>query len=123
MKMLKIIAILSMALFSCNSTKYIGLPKRTGNAITGNEFYKSVLSVDRIHREERAKQEILDGNIPSFLRKFVKIRTSITTIGGEKINAFYFVLPDYRRAKKIEEGVDSGYKKRRSDHRKTLAQF
>ncbi|WP_202552332.1 hypothetical protein [Ginsengibacter hankyongi] len=37
----------------------------------------------------------MNGNVPSFLRKFVKIKTSITTSKGKKINAVYFVLPDY----------------------------
>lgn len=42
-----------------------------------------------------AKKEILAGNIPLFLRSFTEITTSITTADGKRINAVYFVLPDY----------------------------
>ncbi|HET7118149.1 MAG TPA: hypothetical protein VFI29_16750, partial [Hanamia sp.] len=45
--------------------------------------------------ETVAKRDILDGNIPSFLRSMVKIKTSITTDGGKIIHAYYFVTPDY----------------------------
>lgn len=71
------------------------LPDRNSAAITGNEFYKSVFSESRIERETRAKNEILNGNVPHFFRKMVKIKTSITTTDGKIINAYYFVTPDY----------------------------
>ena len=80
---------------ACNYPKYISLPARADTAETGSEFYKSVFSIDRIQRENLAKNEILHGNVPSFLKSFVKIKTSIITADGKKINAFYFVLPDY----------------------------
>lgn len=48
-----------------------------------------------MRREERAKNEILKGNIPSFLRSFVEITTSVVTPDGNTIKAVYFVLPDY----------------------------
>jgi hypothetical protein len=81
--------------FSCSSSRHLEIPERKNNAITGNGFYHHVFSADRITREELAKKEILEGNIPSFLRKFVKIKTSILSESGKKINAVYFVLPDY----------------------------
>jgi hypothetical protein len=87
--------LLSCIFFACNPSKHLSLVNRSANAETGSEFYKSVFSIDRIEREEIGKKEILEGNIPSFLRKFVKIKTSIITSEGKKINAFYFVLPDY----------------------------
>lgn len=46
-------------------------------------------------REPIALREILSGNVPSFLRKFVPVRTSITGSQGEKIAAVYYVAPDY----------------------------
>src|SRR6185437_3643236 len=73
----------------------LALPARVATVETGSEFYKSVFTVDRTQREDMAKNEILQGNVPSFLRKFVKIKTSITTAEGKKITAIYFVLPDY----------------------------
>lgn len=80
---------------ACNNSRHLYLPQRSDNAITGNEFYKSVFALSRIERETLAKHEILDGNIPSFLRKMVKIKTTITTDDGTVIHAFYFVTPDY----------------------------
>ena len=95
MKSLTFILISSLILFSCSNSKRISLPERKSAAITGNEFYKRVFAVSRIERENLAKDEILNGNIPSFLRKMVKIKTSITTDDGKIIHAYYFVEPDY----------------------------
>lgn len=89
------ILILSFILFACNSSKRIQLPERKNIAINGNEFYKSVFAISRVEREKLAKEEILSGNIPSFMRKMVKIKTSITTDRGKIIHAYYFVTPDY----------------------------
>ncbi len=84
-----------MILFSCNNSKLLVLPERSNTALSGNEFYKKVFASSRIEREEQAKNEILNGNIPSFERKMIKIETSITTDNGEIIHAYYFVTPDY----------------------------
>ncbi len=80
---------------ACNNSKHLALPNRDSTAYTGNEFYKSVFSVNHSERETLAKKEILGGNVPSFLRKMVKIKTTIKTGDGKIIHAFYFVLPDY----------------------------
>jgi hypothetical protein len=71
------------------------LPARTDTAETGSEFYQNVFAISRLQREELAKKEILEGNIPLFLRSFVQITTSIITAEGKTINAVYLVLPDY----------------------------
>jgi hypothetical protein len=89
-------ALLCAFIFSaCSPPKHLSLPPREATAETGSEFYKSVFEIDRTQREELAKKEILRGNIPSFLRSFTRIRTSITTAGGKTIDAVYFVLADY----------------------------
>jgi len=87
--------IISLFFISCNNSRQLQLPKRSDTAITGNEFYKSVFAVSRVEREASAKNEILNGNIPSFLRKMVKLKTSITSGDGKIIHAYYFVIPDY----------------------------
>lgn len=47
-------------------------------------------------RDSFAVKEILDGNIPSFLKKFEKIEVSIIdSVTGKTITARYFVSPDY----------------------------
>ncbi|MEO9022006.1 MAG: hypothetical protein ABI237_15155 [Ginsengibacter sp.] len=95
MKSITFFLILSFVLFSCNNSKHLILPERERNASGGNEFYKSVFAVSRVEREDRAKDEILKGDIPPFLRKMIKIKTSITLDDGKKIHAYYFVTPDY----------------------------
>ena len=51
--------------------------------------------MSREERESLAMQEILSGNMPSFLKKFVPVQTTWTDSTGTIINATYFVLPDY----------------------------
>lgn len=42
-----------------------------------------------------ASEEVLSGNVPEFLKKFVKIDASFRDSSGQKIEAYYFALPDY----------------------------
>jgi hypothetical protein len=47
-------------------------------------------------RDSLAVSEILAGNIPSFLKKFVRVDVSVTdSSSGRTITACYFVAPDY----------------------------
>jgi hypothetical protein len=47
-------------------------------------------------RDSFVVKEILNGNIPSFLEKFVPINVSITdSLTGKTIKATYYVMPDY----------------------------
>lgn len=80
---------------SCSVSKSLLLPARDSNAITGSAFYKEVASVSWEKREAMVMEEILSGNMPEFLQKFVKIDASFSDSLGKKIEAFYFVLPDY----------------------------
>jgi hypothetical protein len=80
---------------ACSPRQTLSLPPRPALAKTGSEFYRAVFDLDREQREELAKTELLHGNVPSFLRSFTAIETSITTAAGKRIKAVYFVLPDY----------------------------
>ncbi len=80
---------------SCSASKKIFLPERNNSAITGTQFYKTAVALHWQQRDSFAVKEILAGNIPSFLKKFTKITTSIISAEGKKINAVYYVLPDY----------------------------
>lgn len=82
-------------LSACSAPRHLALPPRPAAAETGSGFYKSVFAATRLEREELAKKEVLRGNIPSFLRSFTEISTSITTGEGRTVRAVYFVLPDY----------------------------
>ena len=95
MKHTLFLPIILLFIFSCTTSKQIILPGRKATSLSGNQFYKSVFAATENERESSARNEILDGNIPQFLRKMIKIKTSITTDDGKIIHAFYFVTPDY----------------------------
>lgn len=62
----------------------------------GREFYATVAAWQWKERDSLAVRLVLAGDVPGFLRKFVRIRTSITdSTTGRTINAVYFVAPDY----------------------------
>lgn len=80
---------------SCRVSKNIAVPSRNPSAITGRQFYKQAMAYGWQKRDSLAVREILAGNIPFFLKKFVSIHTSIKDAAGIKIDATYFVSPDY----------------------------
>ena len=94
---MKVIAFVFSAflILSCNSSARLTLPKRNNASLTGNEFYKNVLTHSLQERENLAKAEILNGNVPDFLRKMVRVNTSIITSEGKTIHASYYVSTDY----------------------------
>jgi len=66
------------------------------NRMTGNEFYHKAFAMDWKQRDSFALEQVLAGNIPSFLRKFVAIDVSIYDSANAKTHkATYYVTPDY----------------------------
>ena len=63
-----------------------GIPPRPANAPGGKAFAESIADLPRAARENAIVAEVLRGNIPDFLRKFVTVRID---------NAAYEVMPDY----------------------------
>lgn len=66
------------------------IPDRNPHAFTGSEFMKHNMDVARYIREGNILQELLEGNIPDFLRKFCEVKI---TKGSNSIT--YLVMPDY----------------------------
>lgn len=92
------IVAVSVSFMSCRSTRMMHWPERSKSVIStgASLFYKAVAAAKWRERDSLAKLEILAGNIPSFLKKFVRIQTSITdSTTGEVIKADYYVSPDY----------------------------
>ena len=89
--------ILGILFISCSTTKKMNWPVLHGESTpqTATVFYEKVAASKWRERDSLAKIEILSGNMPSFLRKFVRINTSITDSSGKIISAYYFVAPDY----------------------------
>ncbi|CAN5703147.1 hypothetical protein BH11BAC3_BH11BAC3_46330 [soil metagenome] len=95
-----------ICLSSCSTTKYFRLrvPENAGYRMTGNEFYKSVISFGWAARDSVAVREILSGNMPAFLGKFVAVRSQIRDSTGKIHRAVLYVSPDY-----LSVGTNNGW--------------
>ena len=87
--------ILVVVLFSCQGTKKIHLPERR-SSLSGTEFYQEAAAMKWKSRDSFVLKEILAGNLPSFLEKFIPIHISvIDSVTGKMVKATYYVAPDY----------------------------
>jgi hypothetical protein len=93
-----LVVFISFFLFSCGATRKMDWPLRSdGKMVVGaTKFYEAVAASKWRERDSLAKVEILGGNIPSFLRKFVRINVSLVdSASGKTTHAYYYVAPDY----------------------------
>lgn len=82
-------------LVSCGSTRKIGTAKPIA-PITGTAFYRTAAAFGWKERDSLAVQAVLQGNVPSFLKRFVGVNVAIRdSAAGRLIRATYFVMPDY----------------------------
>lgn len=86
-------ALLLSLICSCSPAR-LPVPSRSSN-IGGSEFYKLAASFDWKQRDSFALQQLLGGNMPSFLKKLVPVTTSIIDSNGKRITAVFYVTPDY----------------------------
>lgn len=63
--------------------------------VGGAAFFKAAATLAWKQRDSIAKKEILNGNIPAFSRKFIRIHTNIQDSLGRKHRAVLYVSPDY----------------------------
>jgi hypothetical protein len=83
------------AFYSCTSYQKIHIPSRT-SSLTGSEFYKAAAVFKWQQRDSLVLKEVLAGNIPSFLEKFVPVHVQIIdSIKRKTIRATFYVAPDY----------------------------
>jgi hypothetical protein len=83
-----------LLLLSCSTVKLNQSPGT--EKITGAEFYASAISMQWKQRDSFAVKEVLLGNMPDFLYKFVPINVSIKDSATNKpIKATYYVSSDY----------------------------
>ena len=79
---------------SCKSIQPKPIPRNSN--LKGSEFYHTAAAFNWKQRDSLVVKEILHGNMPGFLKKFVAIETSITdSATGKKYKAVYYVSPDY----------------------------
>lgn len=85
-----------LLIYSCKTSVQLALPARDAAVANGEAFYKRVGALTRIEREPLMIKEILSGNIPSFLKRLVRVKVSIIdSATGKTIHAVYFVTADY----------------------------
>jgi len=79
----------------CTATKKLNWPQRN-SLLTGTEFYHQAFAMKWQERDSFVLKEVLAGNVPSFLKKFVPVHVSmIDSATGKTIKATYYVAPDY----------------------------
>jgi hypothetical protein len=87
----------SSILIACSHEKKLHAPALSKDQarITGTVFYKTVASWKWQQRDSLAVEEILSGNIPSFLKHFVEVSSEITDSLGVVHHAIFYASPDY----------------------------
>ena len=71
------------------------IPSRSPQALTGSQFAESVSKMDSQQREQAILGELLEGNLPDFLRSSGPCRTQVSNWPGTTLTATIFVMPDY----------------------------
>jgi hypothetical protein len=71
------------------------IPVRARDAVSGSEFARRVAGMSLAEREAAILAELRVGNVPQFMQTFKPIRAAITARDGRRIEATYFVAPDY----------------------------
>ena len=72
-----------------------GIPPRSLQALTGSQFAESISTLDARRREQAILREILEGNLPPFLRRLVPVEFTYRTVGNRRLTVTLFVMPDY----------------------------
>lgn len=90
---------------SCSSPGKSVLKKTAQKeGFTGGEFFfKNVIASGWRERDSVAVKEILSGNFPAFLKRFVAVSSSFTGNSGKVYNAVLYVSPDYLSVGKNED--------------------
>jgi hypothetical protein len=75
-------------------------PERAPDALSGSAFARSIISLPLgEEREERIKQQVMSGNVPSWMRQGFAV-----PVRHENIVGFFFAAPDY-----LAVGSDEDY--------------
>ncbi len=87
---MRTLVLLLLAALPVVSAQRLPLPERNPFSLTGSQLVPVLSPLTREAREERIFQEVLQGNVPAFLRQLVPITYSIS---GKSITVY--VTPDY----------------------------
>ncbi|HMU48022.1 MAG TPA: hypothetical protein PKC72_16740 [Chitinophagaceae bacterium] len=82
-------------LISCQQGQKIQAPERK-SSLGGTEFYHKAFAMKWAERDSFVLQEVFNGNLPDFLKKFSPVHvTAIDSVTGKTMHATYYVSPDY----------------------------
>lgn len=82
------------AITACSHYKTIAFTEPSSKRITGSEFYKTAAAFNWQQRDSFAVKEVLSGNVPSFLKKFVPVNVFVID-RKRKVELTFYVSPDY----------------------------
>lgn len=71
------------------------IPPRPKRAPGGLAFMQSIADLPKDKREAPVNEQMKLGNLPSFLRRFVTIKTEAADAKGKTHKVVYYVMPDY----------------------------
>ena len=81
---------------ACRSPHQLQVPAGSSLRSGATDLYATMAAWKWHQRDSLVKQEILSGNLPSFLKKLVRIRAEIKdSSNGIQHHIVYFVTPDY----------------------------
>jgi hypothetical protein len=81
---------------SCTTSRSIAFPDRNEKSLTGTGFFRIADTMTWQQRDSLAFLAFENGNIPSFLKKFVPVKVSIIdSSSNRRFTAVYYVSPDY----------------------------
>lgn len=81
-----------------------GIPARVRGAETGSAFVQRTTGWDGRKRQAAALEQLLQGNMPDFLRQLKPVRLAADLPGGRKVEVLLWVAPDY-----VSVGNDSDF--------------
>jgi hypothetical protein len=94
---------LLLAIPTLVSGQTLTVPPRPASAPTGSQFVKFITSMSLTDRENAIYAQILQGNIPNWMRTLVLVSTN-ATINSVNHTVSYYVTPDY-----LAVGSDTDY--------------
>lgn len=71
------------------------IPERSSQTLTGSQFVDLVSKMDEHQREQVIREQLLEGNLPKFLRKLKPVKLQQRSKSGRLVSATIFVTPDY----------------------------
>jgi hypothetical protein len=73
----------------------IGSGSLMAGGLTGSQFADYVSGMDARQREQAILKELLNGNLPSFLKNLIPVALSYRSPNGKTVTATVFVMPEY----------------------------